>query len=147
MNGAAVTTASAKKAAKSVESMGINACKGQSANKTSSNACKGQPTCSISRRGPCSVLPRFPQTKGGEHEVRPEQETILVWRNDGQVFHRTVEADERLAYLEARRGKTLGDICTLLEFQNADKKITWRVASFLADWFRDGLVSRVSVVA
>ncbi|HEY4847016.1 MAG TPA: hypothetical protein VIH87_04265 [Methylocella sp.] len=42
MNGASVTTASAKKAAKSVECMGINACKGQSACKTASNACKGQ---------------------------------------------------------------------------------------------------------
>ena len=84
---------------------------------------------------------------GGEHESRQDRETILVWRNDGQVFHRTVEAAERLAYLEARRGTTFGDICTLLEFQNADEKITSRVASFLADWFRDGLVSRVSVVA
>jgi hypothetical protein len=84
-------------------------------------------------------MPRFPQTQAGST-------TILVWRNDGQVFHRTVEAAERLAYLEARRGTTFGDICTLLEFQNADEKITSRVASFLADWFRDGLVSRVSVV-
>ena len=83
---------------------------------------------------------------GGEHESRPDRETILVWRNDGQAFHRAVEADERLAYLEARRGTTFGDICTLLEFQNAHEKITSRVASFLADWFRDGLVSRVSVV-
>lgn len=85
--------------------------------------------------------------KGGEHESRPGSETILVWRNDGQVFHRAVEAGERLAYLEARRGMTFGDICSLLEFQNAGEKITERVASFLADWFRDGLVSRVSVVA
>jgi hypothetical protein len=84
--------------------------------------------------------------EGGEHESRPEQETILVWRKDGQVFHRAVEADERLAYLEANSGKTFGDICTLLEFQNAGEKIVERVASFLADWFRDGLVSRVSVV-
>jgi len=85
--------------------------------------------------------------KGGEDESRPDSDTILVWRNDGQVFHRAAEAGERLAYLEARRGKTFGEICALLEFQNADENITWRVASFLADWFRDGLVSRVSVVA
>ena len=84
--------------------------------------------------------------KGREHGSRPDRETILVWRNDGQVFHRAVEADERLAYLEACGGKTFGDICTLLEFQNAGEKIIDRVASFLADWFRDGLVSRVSVV-
>src|SRR2546425_939071 len=64
--------------------------------------------------------------KGGEHESRPGSETILVWRNDGQVFHRAVEAGERLAYLEARRGMTFGDICSLLEFQNAGEKITER---------------------
>jgi hypothetical protein len=85
--------------------------------------------------------------KGEEHEWRPDSETILVWRTDGQVFHRAVAAAERLAYLEAGRGTTFGDICTLLEFQNADEKITERVASFLADWFRDGLVSRVSRVS
>jgi hypothetical protein len=70
-----------------------------------------------------------------------------LWRKDGQVFHRAVEAVERLAYIEARRGTTFGDICTLLEFQNAGEKITERVASFLGGWFRDGLVSRVSVGA
>jgi hypothetical protein len=45
MNGALVSTASAKKAAKSVECMGINACKGKSACKTANNACKGQNSC------------------------------------------------------------------------------------------------------
>jgi hypothetical protein len=85
--------------------------------------------------------------KGGEHWSIPDGESILVWRKDGQVFHRAVEAGERLAYLEARGGKTFGEICTLLEFQNAGEKITERVASFLAVWFRDGLVSRVSVGA
>lgn len=85
--------------------------------------------------------------KGGERESRRDSETILVWRTDGQVFHRAVDAGERLAYLEACTGMTFGDICTLLEFQNAGEKIIERVASFLADWFRDGLVSRVSVVA
>jgi hypothetical protein len=60
-----------------------------------------------------------------------------LWRKDGQVFHRAVAAGERPAYLEAR---TSG-------IQNAGEKITERVASFFAGWFRDGLVSRVSVVA
>jgi hypothetical protein len=83
--------------------------------------------------------------KGREHEPRPDRETILVWRNDGQVFHRAIEAGERLAYLEACGGMTFGDICTLLEFQNAGEKITERVAS--SNWFGDGLVSRVSVAA
>jgi hypothetical protein len=45
MSGASVTTAAAKKAAKSVECLGINACKGQSACKTANNACRGQNSC------------------------------------------------------------------------------------------------------
>lgn len=45
MSGMSVTPASAKKAAKSVMCMGINACKGQSACKSASNACKGQNSC------------------------------------------------------------------------------------------------------
>ncbi|MFY9627265.1 MAG: hypothetical protein WAK03_03815 [Methylocystis sp.] len=45
ISGMAVTPASAKKAAKSVQCVGINSCKGTSACKTASNACKGQNTC------------------------------------------------------------------------------------------------------
>jgi hypothetical protein len=45
LSGMAITPASAKKAAKSVQCTGINSCKGTSACKTASNACKGQNTC------------------------------------------------------------------------------------------------------
>ncbi len=45
LSGMVVTTASAKKAVKSVQCMGINSCKGTSACKTASNSCKGQNTC------------------------------------------------------------------------------------------------------
>ena len=45
LSGMAVTPASAKKAGKTVECMGINSCRGTSACKTASNACKGQNTC------------------------------------------------------------------------------------------------------
>jgi hypothetical protein len=57
-------------------------------------------------------------------------------RNDGQVFHRAVGTDERLAYLGPRRGMPFGDICTLLNLQNVGDKITERVLS-------RGLVSRL----
>lgn len=45
LNGATVTPAFAKKAAKTVHCMGINSCKGQSACKTASSACKGMNSC------------------------------------------------------------------------------------------------------
>ena len=45
LSGMAVAPASAKKAAKSVQCVGINSCKGTSACKTASNGCKGQNSC------------------------------------------------------------------------------------------------------
>lgn len=45
LSGAAVTSSTPAKAAKSVKCIGANACKGQSACKTASNACKGQNSC------------------------------------------------------------------------------------------------------
>ena len=45
LGGAASTPAVAKKAAKSVHCVGINACKGQSACQTASSGCKGQNAC------------------------------------------------------------------------------------------------------
>ena len=68
-----------------------------------------------------------------------------VWRNDGQSFYRPVAEDERLALLEARRDKPFGDICALLAFQNNGDDVTRRVAGFLAQWFADGLVTRLSI--
>lgn len=45
LSGMAVTPAAAKKGMKSVQCMGINACKGQSACKTAGSSCKGLNAC------------------------------------------------------------------------------------------------------
>ncbi|MGH6813145.1 MAG: HvfC/BufC family peptide modification chaperone [Methylocella sp.] len=73
------------------------------------------------------------------------EEAIVFWRNDGQSFYRPVAEDERLALLEARRGKSFGDICALLAFQGNGVGVTQRVAGFLSQWFADGLVTRLSI--
>jgi hypothetical protein len=77
--------------------------------------------------------------------IQQGEEAIVFWRNDGQSFYRPLAEDERLALLEARRGKPFGDICALLAFQNNGDDVTRRVAGFLAQWFADGLVTRLSI--
>lgn len=79
--------------------------------------------------------------------IQRGEETFLFWRNGGQSFYRAVPEDERLALMEARRGKGFADICALLAFQGNDKDVTKRVAGFLTQWFADGLVARLSVPA
>ncbi|HXN89538.1 MAG TPA: hypothetical protein VN890_09335 [Methylocella sp.] len=68
------------------------------------------------------------------HERRPE--TSVAQGRSGLPSRRR-GAGERPAYLEARASG----------ISERWRKITERVASFFAGWFRDGLVSRVSVVA
>jgi hypothetical protein len=68
-------------------------------------------------------------------------ETILVWRNEGQSFYRLLGDDETLALNEAQAGRSFGEVCGLLAFRNPDEDVTALAATFLAAWFRDSLVS------
>ncbi|PWB93077.1 HvfC/BufC family peptide modification chaperone [Methylosinus sporium] len=84
---------------------------------------------------------------GGEAERADpdDDETILLWRRDDEPVYREIAADERLALIEARAAKSFGDICTLLEFQNNDETLLQRAAGFLAQWFADGIVTKISL--
>ncbi|MGH6851820.1 MAG: HvfC/BufC family peptide modification chaperone, partial [Methylocella sp.] len=77
--------------------------------------------------------------------IQQGEEAIVFWRNDGQSFYRPVAEDERLALLEAGRGKSFEDICALLAFQGNGAGVTQRVAGLLSQWFADGLVTRLSI--
>ena len=74
----------------------------------------------------------------------PGEESILVWRKEGQSFYRILGEDETLALNEAVIGKSFGEICSLLAFRNGGADITALAATFLAAWFRDGLVSSLA---
>ncbi len=82
----------------------------------------------------------------GPSAIQQGEETIIFWRSDDQAFYRHVAEDERLALIEAKQGKRFGDICALLAFQRDDEGVTQRVASFLSQWFADGLVTRLSIL-
>lgn len=73
-----------------------------------------------------------------------EDEAILVWRRNDEPVYRKIVEDERLALMEARAGKSFGDICALLAFQN-DQALLQRAAGILAQWFADGLVTDISL--
>jgi hypothetical protein len=78
-----------------------------------------------------------------EHTL-PDEEAILVWRKENQSFYRVLGEDETLALNEAVIGKNFGDICSLLAFRNAGEDVIALAATFLAAWFRDGLVSSLA---
>jgi hypothetical protein len=77
--------------------------------------------------------------------IRDGSEAILFWRNDFQSFYRPAAEDERLALMEAMKRTRFSEICVLLAFQNNDKDVPERAASFLSQWFADGLISRWSI--
>lgn len=71
--------------------------------------------------------------------------SILLWRNEGQTRYRRLEEDECLALREAKERKRLAEICAHMAFQANHKAASERAASFLSQWFADGLIVRSSV--
>jgi hypothetical protein len=70
---------------------------------------------------------------------------VLVWRDRShEVLYRILDAAEALALSEACTGKSFGEICGLLEFQDASRDIADRAAGFLACWFGDGLITGIA---
>jgi hypothetical protein len=74
-------------------------------------------------------------------EDAPSEEMILVWRNQSQSFYRTLGEDETLAFNEAAIDLSFGEICSLLAFRNGGEDVSALAATFLATWFRDGLIT------
>jgi len=75
-----------------------------------------------------------------------QDEFLLVWRNaETQVVSRELTAAEAMALREALAGKSFGDICALLQFQDeADAAdVAARAGGYLAQWFADRLIVEV----
>jgi hypothetical protein len=77
-----------------------------------------------------------------------QDECVLVWRNrDAHLAYRELTAAESLALGEAIAGKSFADICALLQFHDAEaneETIAARAGAFLAQWFTDGLISKIA---
>ncbi len=77
-------------------------------------------------------------------EPSDEEEAVAIWRSGFDPAYRTLSADEFLALNEARAGKSFGDICQLVAFQEDEAAAPERLAQFLVNWFADGLVVALS---
>lgn len=75
------------------------------------------------------------------------EEIIAVWRSALDPSYRELEADEFLALNEAMAGKSFGEICQLVAFQNENEPAPERLAQFLISWFSEGLVAKVAEAA
>lgn len=79
--------------------------------------------------------------------LRPsaDLEEVLVWRDRSHaVLYRILDAAEALAFAEAHAGKSFGEICGLLAFQDPGGDVAERAAGFLAHWFGDGLITGIA---
>ena len=93
------------------------------------------------------TVARYEAARDGEELplIHEGQDHVLVWRSDdNQSSYRTVTRQERLALIEAAAGKRFAEICYLLQFLNPSENTASVASQFLAQWFADGLVSRLS---
>ncbi len=67
--------------------------------------------------------------------------TILVWRRDGKVFFREVDASEARAIARLRRGATFGAICASFVAKSVARDPVAAINAMLVRWLRDGIVA------
>ncbi len=71
-------------------------------------------------------------------------ECVVVWRQETAVYHRVVDATERLALERAAAGACFGLICDAVLVAEGEEAAVARAHSMLLTWLADGLVSAVS---
>lgn len=69
------------------------------------------------------------------------RERIGVWRFEGDIFHRALDADEALALTNLLHGASFAVACAELSASSADGDIVARIAGFTAQWFAEGTVT------
>jgi hypothetical protein len=69
-----------------------------------------------------------------------EPRTLLVWRQEVEVYHRAVDALERAALSRVQEGTTFGLICELVAAELPEAEAAPRAFSLLANWASDGLL-------
>jgi hypothetical protein len=69
--------------------------------------------------------------------------SMRVWRADHQALNREIGEDERAALGSLRDRRPFGEICEAVGALVGDEAAPARVATLLATWLADGLISRV----
>jgi hypothetical protein len=67
-------------------------------------------------------------------------ETLLVWRQGIEVFHRVVDADEEPLLPMIRDGVPFDAVCERLLEQVSDERVAIRAFEILGGWVRDGMI-------
>ncbi|HEY1585118.1 MAG TPA: hypothetical protein VGH63_05470, partial [Polyangia bacterium] len=68
--------------------------------------------------------------------------TLVVWRQDVTVYHRSLETLERSALARARDGATFGVICDLCAESMPVEEAGPAAFQLLARWVGDGIIAR-----
>lgn len=71
---------------------------------------------------------------------RPMQRTVLAWRRDLTVVHRTLEADEAAALRLVASGRSFGDVCDVIARGDAPIE---RALELLVRWIDAAVLARV----
>jgi len=70
-------------------------------------------------------------------------EAVAVWRSNLDLSYRKLDDDEFMALCEAGAGRSFGEICQLVAFQDESRPPAERLAQFLVNWFSEGMVCAV----
>lgn len=84
--------------------------------------------------------------KAGEDPgaIDGEPEILRVWRQDLQVWHRTIGDDEHSALVAVRSGATFSEVCEELAQHVAEEEAAGRAAALLRQWIDDGLLTALA---
>ena len=73
-----------------------------------------------------------------------EPERWLLWRNDLEVYFRSLTGTEAAALDAARSGASFGELCAALCDQVSEAQAPAQAAGFLREWLQSGLITSVS---
>ncbi len=89
------------------------------------------------------LAPLWRAVDQGETPPQPEAITqiLLVWRQDGVVYHRTANEDERAFLPQLAAGFSFGQLCEQLGEQLEEAQAAHTAVKLLARWAQDGLLT------
>jgi hypothetical protein len=73
--------------------------------------------------------------------ISPEAETFLIWRQEGVSRIRVLGPEERMLWIEAKRGKPFGGLAEMSATFDDPETAALRVAQYLHGWLAAGLLS------
>lgn len=74
-------------------------------------------------------------------QVRPRETVVRIWRQEFAVYHASMDAFERRAFADVRRGAPFAVLCAALAARcPSSEEVEQAVSSLLLRWIEDGLL-------